>query len=243
MARGTLVSTLLSMLKAECGMSLDATASAKDAALIQLLSNKQLFLSAEYSWPYLKHKWNVDCAVNARYLDIPTQDDRGENVTINFERPVITEVRFGNIWIPVEYGINAEQYSAIDPELGKTNSPIRNWQFSTNPNESSNANQFEIWPMAATVQTFRFTGQRVLNALAATTDRADLDDLLIVLYTAADLVGPKQTATKVAAAQARLRQVRGGMPSERGRFNLACGGRPNAKMEKKHIVPVIAVHG
>lgn len=243
MARGTLVSTLLSMLKAECGMSLDTTATAKDAALIQLMANKQLWLSGEYSWPFLEHRWDAAVAVGDRYVNLPTQDIRGQAVSIDFERPVIVEVRFGNIWVPVAYGIGAEQYSAIDPDLGKTNSPIRHWQLSTNPNESANANQFEVWPMAATAQTIRFTGQRPLYTFAATTDRADLDDLLIVYYTAADLVAPKAQALKITAAQSRLRQVRGGYPSKRPRINLSSIGRPNEKIEKKHIVPVIAVHG
>jgi hypothetical protein len=240
--RGTTLATLLTMLKAEVGYSLDSTATGKDAALIQLLANKQRWLAGEYDWPFLEHQWDLSCAISSRYLDIPTVDVAGSTVTINFERPVLVEVKFTNRWIGVDYGVGAQQYNAIDSDDGQTLDPIQNWRFATDSSETANPNHIEIWPMPATVQTLRFTGQRSLQELIATTDVADLDDTLIVAFTAIDLVPQEERSLKATAAQERLRRVLGGYPRKTRR--LVFGKTDLGLSEKKqNVVPVIAVHG
>jgi hypothetical protein len=88
--------------------------------------------------------------------------------------------------------------------------PIQNWRW-------SEEGQFEIWPINVQGQSIRFTGQRALDPLAAGTDTADLDDLMLVLFVAADILARSKQADaklKLDAATLRLAQQRGGYPTK-----------------------------
>jgi hypothetical protein len=64
-------------------------------------------------------------------------------------------------------------------------------------------------------QTIRFTGQRVVQALAVDADTADLDDMLIILFVAAErLTRSKQqdAQLKMQLAQRRLQWLRQNYP-------------------------------
>src|SRR5512139_3744374 len=107
--RGTTLATLVTMLKAELGYSLDATATGKDVGLQQLLANKQMWLATEYDFPFLEHRWDLTCAAGSRFLNLPTTTsstaDKGATLSINFERPVVVEAKYNDAWVPVDYGI------------------------------------------------------------------------------------------------------------------------------------------
>ena len=250
MGRGTALSTLLTMLKAELGYSLDASATGKDTALKQMLSNKEQWLSTELDWPFLEHRWDLACGVGSRYLNLPTTEaspgDEGATVAINFEREVRVEVFYNNKYWPLDYGIGSTEYNIFNSDLsGQVMDPIQKWRFATDTSEVANANQIEIWPTPVTAQTVRFTGQRVIGALAADADKADLDDTLIVLFTAAEMLAnldQNNAQLVMARAQERLKKVIGNYPARTRRIIIGGGAE---KMTRKHVrtVPLVAVHG
>lgn len=89
------------------------------------------------------------------------------------------------------------------------------------------ATVFEIWPLPQTVQIVRFTGQRLLSQLVNPTDTAELDDLLIVLFTAAQYKANRKHADaglKMQEAQARLARVKQ-TGLERSGYTVIGGGR------------------
>jgi len=95
-------------------------------------------------------------------------------------------------------------------------------------------NQFEVWPLPSTngdaaapySNWVGFEGQKAVEAYVADTNRADLDDYLIALYVAAELLaenGQKGASdAKAGAANARRNNLRASM-SDKSRFTMGRG--------------------
>ena len=203
MARGTALSVLRQMLKAELG-DYSAANSARDSELNQLLSNKQLQLVHEVEWAFLVRRWEVSVPAGQQFTAFPTTEiDNGTTCNISLDHILLVEVLDGSLWQPVLYGIGEEQYNTYDFEhdTSAKADPVTRWRVSTNATDTA-ANKFEVWPVPETTQTMRFTGQRVVGALAADTDKAELDDMLLVLGVACD----KLLRTQQADAQSKTVQ-------------------------------------
>lgn len=239
MSRGTLLSTILSYLKTELGDSQSAN-TVMDAEYYLALAAKQKDLALAYDWPFLKRSWDLACAAGDRYKNIPVTDIRAMAATINFERPVVVERLFNTKYNPVEYGIDSEQFNYRNSDQAERLDPIMRWQFATNPNEVSSPDQVEIWPIPASAQTVRFTGQRNVYALVAGTDKADLDDYLLVYFVAAKYLAKRnQTEAQIMGRQAaeHLLKLRAGYPVDQQTINF---GR-NQNIFKPRIAPLVIV--
>lgn len=156
------------------------------------------------------------------------------------------EVTARNLYRTVAGGSSYFLVTSINDNVTTTyNDNIADANLGVAPPIYSNAEAtvMEIWPLPVSQQKLRFTGQRVLNPLVALTDTADLDDMLLVLYVAAELLQRRKSAdagTKLQAAQAQLVAVRSNYPRRYQTVNL--GGCPEG--EKLKIVPfrIVAVH-
>ena len=234
MSRLTKLSVLYTMLQSRLGEN--TTFTQTKARYYQLLSDKQKWLANEYDFPFLEDRFDVAVAGGSRYLSFPTIDNVGSTFAMNLERPYKCEVFWSNVWIELEYGIGSDEFNYLNSDQpGQQQDPIQKWRWSSE-------GQFEIWPVNNTAQKIRFTGQRALDALVTDNDTADLDDLLIVLFVAADiLIKGKQPDGQLTLAQAqeRLARQRGAYPTKPKGFVF--GGRDGAA-EKKRLVS-IAVAG
>lgn len=240
MSRGTALATLRAYLKAEL-RDTQETNSAVDVEYNYALANRQKDLAFAYDWSFLEHRWDLACAAASRYLNVPTADDRGATVSINFERPVKVERLFNTYYNPVDYGISSEQYNFRNG-VTQPLDPIMRWQLVTNVNEAASPNQIEIWPVPSTAQTLRFTGQRDLLALTDDTKTADLDDLLIVYLVAADYLAMRKQENAplvLRKANERLVKLRAGYPSD---CKTIVFGR-NSTYERREVrtVPLVIV--
>lgn len=231
------------MLKASVGDSL-SVGTQQDALYKQLLSDKQKWLAGEFSFPFLKTRWNVTMVAGTRFYSFPTTTDVGTaNISIDFERPYKAYVSWTNQWLPVEYGTDEEDFNYLTPEtIGgwsqQPMDPVQRWR-------ETSTGSFEVWPVPTSTQIFRFVGQRILGALVATSDTADLDDQFLVLSVAVDVLskrGGKDVQAKVAVMSARLRAIRQSY-SVRGRDVTIRGAVLARSGRLRRIVPVIAVHG
>jgi hypothetical protein len=162
MARGTALSTLVTMLKAEIG-DYSGTNTARDNALMQLLSNMQTQLALEYKWSFLIRRWDVQVPGGTQYVTFPTVDIDGESSTMNLDELKTVQVYWNTIYQEMEYGIGADQYNAMNPTLGNQSDPIQRWRERSNVDESVDSSQFEVWPLPASTQTVRFEGERELK--------------------------------------------------------------------------------
>lgn len=196
MARGVALSVIRAKLKAEL-RDAQETNTALDAEYNYALANKQQDLANAYDWEFLQDRW--DLAAATRYVALPTTNIRSISATINFERPVLAEVLFGTYYRELCYGIGSTQYNAIHE--GVQQDPIQRWSLDTNVGDASNANEVEFWPTPATSQTVRFTAQREVRTLSSDSDKADLDDLLLVYMVAYEYLFQRQQANAEAMLQ------------------------------------------
>lgn len=200
MARGTTLSSLVQQLRAEVGHSVNpAVGQEKLAQLQQVLRRHQELLYDEYTWNFLRVR-DADkvLAAGQRYYDFPA--------AINPDRVESVSVRWGNQWIPVRFGIDAErEYNVSDSGLGERTDPVERWDW----HDDDGQLQFEVWPMPTGPGTIRFSGIKPLAPLVANDDRAALDDRLIVLFAAAELrQGQDDAQIKENLAARRLLKMR-----------------------------------
>ena len=218
--RGTDITELIAMVKAELLLDSDSEVSpAGDAALAQQISTMQKWLALRHDWEFLRTEKTVNLVAGTRYYAFPTS---GSPATLAFElgRPVEVHCYFGELWNPVEYGISPEQYNYLNPTLDQRCDPVNNWQFY----DDAGTLKLEVWPLPATAMTFRIVGQRRLNRLTTAGDLCDLDDVLIVQFTAAKLAARMKSADAaalLAQAQETLKQLRAGYPQAPYGFNTA----------------------
>lgn len=190
MGRGTALSTLRAMFKAQCGYSLTTGVNTvQDAEINSALSQMQQWLWTEYQWPFLYTHEDVAMVAGTRYYNYPS--------VVSLDYVTKVETGFTNRWYDVDFGISGEEYEAINPDLAMRSDPVRRWQ-------TYSATQFEVWPNPSTAQTLRFWGTKSVTPLVADGDLALLDDLLIVLFTAAE----KQLRSKQPDAQAKLERAK-----------------------------------
>ena len=240
MARGTSLANLLLMLKAELGVDSDSSiAPGGDDVFNATLANQQRWLACEYDWPFLELRSDISMIPGTRYYNFPTGAG-GE--TFNMEREIIAESYWSNLWYSLESGIKLINYNTLNPELGQRLDPVLRWQ----PYNGTDGSlvQFEVWPLPATATRLRLTGQRALNALVAPTDKADLDDTLITLFSAAELsarFGAGDAQPKAQRAQARLQRLRGGIVGPNQVFSMK-GQRGGSRRHQNYDRPMVGIN-
>ncbi len=193
MARKTNLGELVQQLRGEVGYSLTAAlGSANRDVLIAVIQRTQRKLWEDFAWPFMRVKSDIASSKALRYYNIPS------NLTC--ERIEKIEFKDGGYWRPLDYGIGGAQLSVHDSDTAEEGWPVTRW-------EIYGEDQFEVWPIANTNGTastlegyFRLTGIKNLAALVDDDDRADLDDHLIILYAAAELLA----RNKAADAEAKL---------------------------------------
>jgi hypothetical protein len=174
MARGRQLSQLLNQLQAEVGMSLlPASSVSSREHRMQLLNRTQDRLYRAYDWDFAFIKRDVTAGKGTRYLNFP--------VDLELERVVYAGISTGTSssdWRPLGYGITETQYR-ITAEDGQ-GSPQR-WA----PYEDG---RFELWPVPDGSYRVRFRGIKLLPVMVNDADRAVLDDTLVVLYAASEIM-------------------------------------------------------
>lgn len=175
MARGRTLGQLLTALQAEAGMSLlPASGVSTRDHRIQLLNRVQARLYSAWDWDFAMNRWPVRPAVGTRFSPLPSE--------LDFER--INEVWIANlsnaVWRVLGYGITNANYNQI---AEGTRGEPRRWAPANAP-----PGNFELWPVPDAAYEVRFYGAAVLPLLVNDGDRAVLDDNLIVLHAASELM-------------------------------------------------------
>jgi hypothetical protein len=104
----------------------------------------------------------------------------------------------------IDRGIDFEDYAAYNPDDNVRSDPVQKWDIRW----TGIKEQVEVWPIpASNLCSLQWRSFRKLRPLVNDFDPADLDDQLIVLFSAADLgagSGLKDAGTKLQMAQQRL---------------------------------------
>jgi hypothetical protein len=173
MARGTTLGQLVSLFRDEAGFASTAAMSQNVLEAVKTtLRRTQDVLYEDWSWPHLRVERDELLKAGERYYSFPPD--------LNHEKIEFAVVRESpeDRWTDVVYGITPGMRNDSNSELDDRRDPVLAWQYYEDE-------QYEVWPMPATDGgTLRFTGLRKVRPLVKDSDRADLDDRLIVLYAA-----------------------------------------------------------
>lgn len=190
MARGTSLSALRDMLRAEIGASSNVAMGVNTQDQYDhLLRRTQARLWADHDWSFGFVERDESLLKDERYYAFDSD--------VDYDRISKASVKFGDIWYPMEYGITPDNYNSFDSDAGDTSAPAMRWQH-------YEGNQFEVWPIPSeNGQKLRFRAIKKLPVLLSPSDVAILDDNLIVLFAAAELLG----RSKATDAGAKLSQA------------------------------------
>jgi len=191
---GNTLANVLTKLKAELGANL-TIGTADDARYYEMIETRQEWFSSMYDWNILRDTWEatITPGTAGQYPTVPVLDANGNSFTINFDRPIVTSVKYSAKWQEVLHGIGVDEMNVWDSDAGEASDPVQRWQL-----KEGDATKFEIWPLGvAASQEFRFDGQRKVQSLRTagafvTTKVLDLDDRLIYLSLATDILTGKE---------------------------------------------------
>lgn len=224
MARGTNLVKLLDLLRAEARISLNPAHNQQTRDNhVSLLQRTQEWLWEDFDWPHLRVERDISAQEGQRFYDVP--DD------ITIDRIAEVWFRYGQRWTRLCPDISMAHYQQWDSDLDQRSWPVTNWRISENE-------MMEMWPIPAQdaeVDTLegkiRVVGIRKLRPFVANEDRADLDDRLITLYAAAELLGAagaKDAKLKLDLAGKHYAKLRGGMMPRR-KFRMGGGDSASTK--------------
>lgn len=215
MARHVTLVRILDQLRAEARLSMNPAHNrqVRDSH-VNMLQRIQDRLWDDFDWPHLRVQRLVKVQAGQRYYDTPDDIliDNIENL----------QLFTSGGWQPLAPGIYPEHYSAHNSDLDERSFPVYRWQIHEDED-------IEVWPISDTngdpvtlEGMLKFTGIRNLKPFVQDADRADLDDRLIVMFGAAELLaaaGAKDAQLKLDQANAIYRRLRSGL-TPRKRFRM-----------------------
>ncbi len=231
MARGVTLGQLITDLRSEIGHSLSpALGKNTRDVLINILQRNQRRLWEDYAWPFLRVEKDVTMAAGQRYYDLPDG--------LTFERIERAEFRYGGRWQPLSYGVSGEHLNTHDSDNDQRSWPVERY--------SAAESQIEVWPIPSqegdsTTKdgVIRFTGIRNLSSFIADADTADLDDQLVILFSAHDILlrqSQKDAQAKLGQANAHYMRLKGRMA--KGDIFVMGGGRQTQGFTPQGAKPI-----
>jgi len=207
MARGTTLGDMLVKLASEMRMSVNpAHMGNVRASHVQALGRVQDRLYTEWDWEHLKVKRPIVLAPNVRYYACPAD--------IAFDRITGLLLYQGGKWTPLSYGVNFGDYSIYNSPAGESGWPPEKWAIGEEPTDGNNAtvddvNNIEIWPVPSVASgtgdnwegRVMVQGIRRIKRPVNDVDRFEIDDTLVSLYTAAELLSPLKQSDSTAKLQ------------------------------------------
>lgn len=224
MSRGTTLGVMVDMLRSEIRDSNNpALGINARASYVNYLQRMQEDLYDDFDWPFLRFAFDKRLQAGERYYDIPTG--------IVLEGIQAVRLKWGGIWSGnLDRGITPEDYSAYDSERDVRVDPVQKWDLFGD-------RQFEVWPVpasnsdAVSNNLLRFTGKEALPSLINDADRAVLDDRLIVLSVAAEILAARKAPdaqAKLQIANRRFKRLTG-LSRRTKPFVLGGSSTPNAR--------------
>jgi hypothetical protein len=200
MAINTPLSELRRMVRAEVMQSLNMAQGLNAQTQYDMnIDRTQKELWEQYEWPHLLYRSTVvPLAANQKFYDYP--DD------MPFDAITNGYYKDGTNWLPMAYGV-----AMMDNETDQS-WPPRKWQNtpSVTGGVTNAIGQIEVWPIPSQAGEMRFRGQALVNNLISDTSRAVLDDTLIALFAAAEILAAQKAenaSLKLQKANQFLRRI------------------------------------
>jgi len=184
---------------------------------VAMLQRTQEWLWEDYTWPHLRVERFIQPTAGQRYYDpagckkLTSDGDLVAAGDVKIDRIETIHLRDGTIWTPpLQAGISQDHFNLWDSDADQTAWPVERWRVSEDDN-------IELWPVPSLTgdettldNMVKIVGTRDLGRFTQEADTADLDDRLIVLFTAADLINDEIISRKkLALANKRFLTLRG----------------------------------
>lgn len=191
MRTGVTLATLRKEVQIEAGLSTQAGHAVYTKERIdQLLRRIERIMATEDDWPAVPLEVDVTVNADSQYGTVPAG--------MTFTEIRTAHVAYGSEWLPVGYGIGARERT-IHSTADRVE-PLRKWQI-----VAPGASQFEVWPIGSVDQTIKFTGQKSVGGFNDDTDTCTLDADVLVMRTAAYILGRDNKADAQALMQEAMR--------------------------------------
>lgn len=221
--RGTQFIKLLEMLRAELGRATSVAVGVSDAEGLKIkLRTRQELLYDDYDWPFMRKRFDRPLYQDERYYDVPPG--------MNLERIEEAWVYFGNLPRKVDRVIDEKDYAYFNSDQGITADPVLKWDVRSTGDVTSSSpdlEQIEVWPIpASNNQTMVWRGIRQLRPLIKDGDVCDLDDQIIVLLTAAELLEKQESSSADmmrSLANQRISRMKGRNRGADRRYRMGMG--------------------
>lgn len=198
---------------------------------VYLLNRIQDDLWLNFDWAHLRTSAFVDINAGQRYVAYP------DGMAFESVRTIYSEDTSGD-FRPMVSGIDAEHYNLRDPEVvSERETPIRRWANYVPPEDATNFNMIELWPVPDKATRLYVKGRRMAKKLVNDGDMSTLDGMAIVLHAAAEILAGQKAedaALKLNKAQERVRTLKVRHADGDNRAVLL-SGRPNIQPARRGI--------
>lgn len=217
MPRNTQLIEMVGMLREETGRSTNMAVSNEDVpALKRILRRTQNTLYAKWDWPFLMVKPTIQLNQGQRYYDFPDE--------MHYDEIKEIVVWWNELPVPIIRGIGPANYLVYNSEKGQRVDPVLRWDIY---DSEFGIPQMEVWPIpASNLQHIQIWGKRKLRPLIKDSDRADLDDDMLVLFAAAEILMRQKSAdaeAKLAAARDLFEAIKANSKSEQRTYAMGRG--------------------
>jgi hypothetical protein len=231
MARGTQLGQLVVQLRHEIGDSVSVAAGQDlEDSYKHILRRTQEELYEDYTWPHLVAFKSKALAAGQRYYDFPAG--------MNYEGIREAAVVYNGNPHDVERGIGFEHYASHSSDDDERSDPLIAWDI----RDVAGAVQFEAWPIpASNSMTLFFKTVVALPALTSSSDTCVIDDRLIVLFAAAEILARRDSADardKHAKAQGRLVKLRARSQGASKMITMGGASQPRRGLRGQTIIRV-----
>lgn len=182
MAIGSTLGQIVVLAREEAGQTTDASLGQNTAESVRTAVRRTYRrLHAAWQWPHLRIRRTKAMQAGTRYYAFPTDLDP------NRIEEVWARESNTDDWHPVAYNIGLEHLNSYRSDLDERSDPVWRWM-------RYGQTMFEVWPIPESNNgSVQMTGFSKASALVADSDTVDLDDTLVSLYVAAELLARKES--------------------------------------------------
>lgn len=234
MARGATLSRLVQLTRAEARHNTSANAGLNAMEKIKTtIARTYEDLLRDHDWPHLIERHTVDLSAGQYRYSLPT--------TVEPER-ILSDDAFA--YYPAlgrRYPIHATEITwhhlnTMDPDLAAGRmDPVQLWMIIPD-------DMIQVWPCPATTGgQISFRGVRKVPSLVADGDVCQLDDRIVSLFSAAELLGPEEGQPLLRQAQSLLSALKGSLNKRRS-FDMRgdCAANMRRPAQRLEVVYVRA---
>jgi hypothetical protein len=232
MARGKSLLSLIAQLRAETGRTQNVAVGVDEVENLKvILQRTQELLYEEYEWPHLRVQKTIALSAGQRHYDLPAG--------LNFDRIQDVKLKYNSVYVDVERGIMLDDYSIYDSNAAtpERSFPVLKWDV----RHTGSAEQIEVWPIPSQSATLYMFGTKILGNLIQEADTAELDDRLIVLFAAAEILARQKSndaKNKLSQAERRLTMLRKNSQADSKMIQVGLGSRNRSTNSGKTVITV-----